>query len=71
MPLHLYSRIKQQINMCQSKDLEDMHRFLHHLPHKLKLELSIYIYESTYENLLFLHGKSSSFIAWMCPLFKP
>ena len=41
------------------------------MPHKLKLELSVYIYQQTYESLNFLKGKSSSFIAWICPLFKP
>ncbi len=34
------------------------------------LELSLYIYESTYKKIDFLYGRSSAFIAWICPLLK-
>ena len=71
IPLNLYSRLKQSLNHHHSKDLEDTHNFLQTLPHKLKLELSAYIYQSTYENLYFLQDKSNSFVAWICPLFRP
>ena len=54
IPLSLYSRLKQSLNHHQNKDLEDTHHFLQNLPHKLKMELSAYIYSSTYENLYFL-----------------
>ena len=41
------------------------------LPHKLKIEISLYLHEDTYKKINFLHDKSLSFIAWICPLLKP
>ena len=41
------------------------------LPHKLKLEVSLYIHETTYKKIFLFKGKPSSFIAWICPLLKP
>lgn len=43
------------------------------LPHKLKLETSLYIYEKRYSNLKFFNNfpDSISLISWMCPLLLP
>jgi len=41
------------------------------LPHKLKLETSLYIHEHTYKKIDIFKGRSSAFIAWICPLLKP
>lgn len=35
------------------------------------MELSVYLYKDLYKSLEFLQDKSSSFLAWICPLFKP
>ena len=35
------------------------------------MELSVYLYKDLYSKLYFLQDKSSSFLAWICPLFKP
>ena len=35
------------------------------------MELSVYLYRDLYSKLFFLQDKSSSFLAWICPLFKP
>jgi len=43
---------------------------LEELPYKLKIELSIYLYEKTYSNITFFKGKTTTFIAWICPLLK-
>mmetsp|Transcript_23565 Transcript_23565/g.36258 ORF Transcript_23565/g.36258 Transcript_23565/m.36258 type:complete len:139 (+) Transcript_23565:948-1364(+) len=51
--------------------MEEMHSFLEELPHKLKIDISVYLYEKTYKIIRFLQEKSSSFIAWICPLLKP
>jgi len=40
------------------------------LPHKVRIETSMYINLKTYTQMNFLHDKSISFIAWVCPLFK-
>lgn len=41
------------------------------MPHKLKTEVSLYIYESKYAKISFFEKKSVSFILWMCPNLKP
>lgn len=41
------------------------------MPHKLKLEVSLFIHEQTYKNIKTFKGRSSAFIAWICPLLKP
>lgn len=41
------------------------------LPHKLKIEVSLYIYEDRYNKIKFFKGRTPSFISWLCPLLKP
>ena len=53
------------------KDLEDLHMFINVLPHKLKIETCLYIYEERYSKLKYFRDQSVSFITWMCPLLKP
>ena len=37
----------------------------------MKLEVSLYIHEKTYKLIHCFKGRSSAFIAWICPLLKP
>lgn len=39
------------------KDLEDLHMFIDVLPHKLKIETCLYIYEERYSNSSILETK--------------
>lgn len=48
-----------------------MNQFVEELPHKLKMQVSLYIYEQRYSRINFFKGKSPSFILWLCPLLKP
>jgi len=41
------------------------------LPHKLKVEASIYIFEKRYRGIKFFKNSSCSFISWICPILKP
>jgi hypothetical protein len=41
------------------------------LPHNLKIELSVFLYNKTFKSIDFLSDQSQSFIAWICPLLKP
>jgi len=52
-------------------DREDINNFVKALPHKLKLEISLYIHEGTYKKLKCFKGRSHAFISWMCPLLQP
>ena len=71
LPLDLYASLKQSLSIKNNKDFEEMHKFLEDLPYKLKIDVSVHIYERTYKSILFLKCKSRSFIAWICPLLKP
>ena len=71
MPLKLYERVKKSLKYKQKKDIDDMAEFLEDLPQGLRLEVSLFVHESTYRKIIFLRDRSSSFIAWVCPLLKP
>jgi len=47
-----------------------MEKLLSILPHKLKIQISLYIYEGRYKRVRFFQDKSSSFISWICPLLR-
>jgi hypothetical protein len=54
------------------KDDQDLNKWVDELPHKLKVEVSIYIFEKRYSKIKFFAEKNqASFISWMCPLLKP
>lgn len=53
------------------KDIDDVNDFVEELPHKIKIELSLYIYEARYSKIKFFKDRSASFVSWMCPLLKP
>ena len=71
LPLDLYTRLKQSLRYNQKKDIEELNHFVEELPHKLKIEVSIYLHEKTYKLIPFLQNRSNSFKAWICPLLKP
>ena len=54
-----------------NQDIDDLNDFVSSLPHQLKVEVSLFIHESTYEKITYLQEKTNPFIAWICPLFKP
>lgn len=63
--------MKRSIGYESKKDINELTRFLDDLPHKLKTEVSLYVYESRYENIQFFKNRGVSFILWMCPLLRP
>ena len=70
LPKDLQVRLKKAINSNLGHDFEELNDFCDELPHNLRIEVSLYIHEETYKNIFFLKGKSTSFIAWVCPLLK-
>lgn len=71
LPLELYERLRQAVKYDHNKDQNDVNAFVAELPHKLKLEVSLFIHEQTYKSIRTFRGRSSAFIAWICPLLKP
>ena len=69
-PLLLFSNIKKNLKFNYTQDLRSVNQFVEELPHNLKTELSIYIYEKVYMQVDFLKNKSKSFISWICPMLK-
>ena len=71
LPLDLYIRLKKSMGYESKKDINDLNLFVDDLPFKLKVEVSLYIYEQRYSKILFFKDRNVSFILWMCPLLKP
>ena len=45
--------------------------FIDDLPHKMKVEISLFIHEKRYKKIKFFKNKTISFITWLCPLLRP
>ena len=54
LPLDLYVSLKKSLSYRNSREMEEMHAFVDELPHKLKIDISVYLYEKTYKNIRFL-----------------
>ena len=63
--------MKTSLKYSLNRDHEDLNNFMDDLPNKLKVEVSLFIYESTYQRVSFLQTQSTTFIAWICPVLKP
>lgn len=63
--------MKQAVKYDYNKDKKDINSFVSELPHKMKLEVSLFIHELTYKKIDCFKGRSSAFIAYICPLLKP
>jgi hypothetical protein len=70
LPLELYERLKKSVKYDLMQDRNEINTFVEELPHKLKLEVSLFIHENLYKRIDILKGRSSAFIAWICPLLK-
>lgn len=63
--------MKQSLKHNYNEDLDELNSFIDDLPYKLKVEASLFIYEKTYEKIIFIRNQSSAFISWICPLLRP
>ena len=48
LPLDLYIRLQRNLNFEIKKDFHEINRFVENLPHKLRIEVSLHIYEERY-----------------------
>lgn len=71
LPLDLFIKIKKSMGYESQKQMNDLHNFIQELPHKLKTEVSLYVYEQRYNKIKFFRDRNVSFILWMCPILKP
>ena len=71
LPVDMYVSLKQSLSVKCNRDFEEMHSFLEEIPHKMRIDISVFIFNKNYRNIVFLKNKSRSFIAWICPLLKP
>ncbi len=55
LPLDLYQRLKQSLKYNYNKDMDDLNDFVDDLPHKLKIEVSLFLHEDTYNKIAFLN----------------
>jgi len=59
------------LNFSHQQESKDLTRFFDELPKRLQIEVSLFVYESFYRKIEFLHERSSSFVAWICPHLRP
>jgi len=52
----LYIRLKRSITYGNNNDKNEINDFLKELPHTLKIELSLHIYEDRYKQINFFKG---------------
>ena len=48
-----------------------LNNFVERLPHGLKIEISLHIFEDRYKKVKYFKGSNPNFISWICPLLKP
>ena len=53
LPLDLYVRCKRNLEFMQESEQVDITNLLNDLPHKLNVEISMYIYEKRYKKIKF------------------
>ena len=58
LPLELCNRLKKSMGYELKQSDNDLNKWVEELPHKLKIEVSVYIYEQRYKNLKFFDGSS-------------
>ena len=71
LPLDLYDRVKKSLTYMYTVDMDELTTFLDVLPQGLKIEVSLFIHEKTYKKIWFLQDQAWTFIAFICPMFKP
>lgn len=71
LPMDLFIKIKKSMGYESKNNMDEMHAFIAELPHKIKTEVSLYVYENRYMKIKFFQNRNVSFILWMCPILKP
>jgi hypothetical protein len=70
LPKAIQSRVTEAMNFKSSAETDDILMFLELLPPKLRHEVTLLIYHSMTQNIIFLKSKSDNFKAWLCPLMR-
>lgn len=59
------------MNYEEHDEFEELHTFLKELPHKLRTQVSLYVYIRKYRHIKFFQNRSQSFVLWIIPRLKP
>ena len=71
IPFRLYNNLKKNVEPGDHKVSDEINTFIDTLPHKLKMETALYIYEGHFKTMRFMKGiEYPSFLSWLCPLLK-
>lgn len=71
LPLDLFESIKASMSYEVQDDFEELHDFLKLLPHKLRTQVSLYVYIRKYKHIKFFQNQSQSFVLWIIPRLRP
>jgi len=67
----LYRKLKKSINYSSKNEQDELNAFVNELPYALKNEVTLLIFRSKYSSLKYFQNRSTAFITWAIPLFKP
>lgn len=67
----MYSKLKCSLKSEYGHDIDDINELMEEIPHKLKIELSLHLYDQKYKTIRFFQGKTQAFASWIYPLIKP
>ena len=71
LPADLYYALKTSIQNNESmQEKNEIKNFLEHLPFRLKIRTTMYVYKDAYEKVTYLKTQSESFLSWICPLLS-
>lgn len=72
IPFKLFQELQKTISFGDHKDINEVNTFIDNLPHKLKMETAMYIYEEKFKKMrYFSQIQQPSLLSWVCPLLKP
>lgn len=71
LPLDLYLKIKNAVSQETQEEFQELHHFLQELPHKLRTQVALYVYDRRYKHIKFFQARSQSFVLWIIPRLKP
>jgi hypothetical protein len=71
VPLEMFEEMIKAIKYDLNRDNQEINNFVQELPHQLKLQISMIIFDEVYNKIKCFKGRKPAFIAWVCPLLKP
>jgi len=67
----LYRKLKKSINYSTQNEQDELNNFILELPYALRNKMTLLIFSKKYHQLKYFQNRSTAFITWAIPKFKP